>query len=263
MKHGISIRNSGVLRRAVCCGAVAAAAGAPAWAGELRVGTEYIYPTEFTIQGGQVGPGGVITQPYVVPGGFQTRVVGVVFSVEATVADLSGGNIALASLEQKRTYGNTDLMLAATSGDSAGVARYLSRGAMVNARNSYGSTALMGASAGGSEDIVKLLLQRGAQANNKSDNGSTALMFAARNNQTAVARMLIEAGANVNEANRDGLTPLMFAVNGGYADMVELLLKNGAKTDVQDRHGTTPLTLATVKADDSIVVLLTRPDEKR
>ena len=233
-----------------------------ACATDLHVGTEYRYPTSFQVIGGQMQTGvngnGVVQETVVVPQDFQTREVGIVFSVEATVSGLNAGATTIASLEQRNKNGNTELMIAATLGDLEQVKRLLARGAMVNAKNNYGSTALMGAAAGGFTDIVALLLAHGALPNSKSSDGSTALMFAAKNGQSEVVQQLIEKGASVNDSTRDGFSPLLFAINNGSDDVVRLLLEKGARKDVQDRHGTTPLALASAKKDEAMIVLLTR-----
>lgn len=231
---------------------------------DLHVATEYIYPTSFQVIGGQIqgaaaGVGAnVVQQTVVVPQDFQTREVGVVFSVEATVSGMNSGATAISALEQRNKNGNTELMIAATLGDLDQVKRLLARGAMVNAKNNYGSTALMGAAAGGFTDIVELLLAHGAIPNSKSSDGSTAMMFAAKNGQLEVIQQLLEKGASVNDATRDGFSPLLFAVNNGSDDIVRLLLEKGARKDIQDRHGVTPLALASAKKNEAMVVLLTR-----
>ena len=69
------------------------------------------------------------------------------------------------SLHQKKTRGNTDLMLAAASGDLKATRQMLARGANANAKNHVGSTALMGAAAGGFNDVVQSLLGARAQVN--------------------------------------------------------------------------------------------------
>ena len=230
---------------------------------ELRVVTEYIYPTRFEIRGGQLGVGvngvgNVVQQTVVVPTDFATREVGVTMSVEAILSPLEHGTVSVSSLEQKNKNGNTELMLAATSGDLGRVKLLLQKGAIVNARNYYGSTALMGAAAGGFDDIVRLLLARGAYPNCKSNTGSTPLMFAAKNGHLAVVKLLLQAGAKGNDTDNEGVSPLMFAVEGGDKEVVQSLLEAGAKTDMRDHHGTTPARLAEVQKQDDILVLLTR-----
>lgn len=235
-------------------------AGSMAGAADLRVATEYIYPTAYRVQGGQLrqdAGGGIVQETVVVPTEFATREVGVVFSVEATVSCMNHDATAIASLEPRNKNGNTELMIAATQGNEEGVRNLVGRGVMVNTKNNFGSTALMGAAAGGHEKIVKMLLAKNAAPDSKSRNGSTALMFAAKNGHTGVVDLLLAAGANVNSSDSEGLSALMQAVNGGYPDIVATLIAHGAKPDQTDRHGTSPRALAAKKNDKNVLVMLT------
>lgn len=233
-------------------------------AAELRVTTEYIYPTAYEVRGGTIGVGagggraGFVQEAVVVPTEFATREVGVVFSVEATVSTMNHDATAITSLEPRNKNGNTELMIAATQGDVALVRKLLGRGVMVNAKNNFGSSALMGAAAGGFGDIVQMLLAKGATPDGRSRNGSTALMFAAKNGHEQVVDQLLAAGANVNVTDIEGLTALMYAVNGGYPEVIGQLVKKGARPEQADRHGTTPRALALKKNDKNVLVMLTR-----
>jgi len=230
---------------------------------ELKVATEYIYPTAYEVRGGQIqsgpnGRGSRVQESVVVPTAFATREVGVVFSVEATVSGMNRDAKVITSLEPRNKNDNTELMIAATLGKLNEVRNLLSRGAMVNARNNFGSTALMGAAAGGYDEIVQQLLLKNAKADIKTRNGSTALMFAAKNGQLRVVEQLLAAGAKVNEGDSEGITALMYAVQGSYPAVVEKLLKSGARPDHADRHGTTPKALALKNNDRDVLVILTR-----
>lgn len=230
---------------------------------ELKVTTEYIYPTAYDVRGGQIqttpnGRAGFVQETVVVPTAFATREVGVVFSVEATVSGMNRDAMVIGALEPRNKNGNTELMIAATRGNLDEVRNLLVRGALVNVRNNFGSTALMGAAAGGYDEIVQSLILKNARTDTKTRNGSTALMFAAKNGQLRVVDQLLAAGANVNESDGEGITALMYAVQGGYADVVGKLLKSGAKPDHADRHGTTPKALALKNNERDILVILTR-----
>jgi ankyrin repeat protein len=228
-----------------------------ALATDLIVATEYRYPTEFEVVPGVISAGGlIISEPYVVPRSFETREVGIHFTVVATVSSLGAASVALTSLSQGRMGGNTELMTAATAGDEAAVMKLLTRGAFLNARNKHGSTALMGASAGGFEQIVEVLLDGGAAVNSRSNDGSTALMFAARNGHLGVTRLLLDRGASANASDRKNLTPLLYAINGGHTDVARLLIEKGASVNTMDRYGTTPLMLASAKGEPDMVALL-------
>ncbi|MCX7591219.1 MAG: ankyrin repeat domain-containing protein [Kiritimatiellae bacterium] len=235
-------------------------------AAEIKVVTEYIYPTSYRvvpIMG--TGPTGLqtIIGAIVEPQNFQTREVGVYMSVWATAAEMAKKTQGLPGVQGEGLNGNTPLMIAAASGDYAATYRLLARGAQVNARNRFGSTALMGAAAGGYTDIVELLLRAGADVNARSKEGATALMFAARNGHLDAVKLLLRYGAAVNAMDADGLSPLMYAVSRGHEEVVNLLLRYGAMVDTRDRYGTTPLKLASVQQDQGIVMLLTRAGARR
>lgn len=251
------------VRTALMAVASATVTALAACATDLRVTTEYIYPTAYEVRGGQWVPNGnggarMIQETVVVPTEFATREVGVIFSVEATVSSMNHDSTAIASLEPRNKNGNTELMIAATQGNAESVKYLLGRGVMVNAKNNFGSTALMGASAGGHGDIVRMLLARKATPDSKSRNGSTALLFAARNGHAEVVDLLLAAGANVNATDNEGISALMQAVNGGHSEVVETLMQHGAKPDQTDRHGTSPRALAQKKNDKDVLVMLTR-----
>lgn len=234
-------------------------------AADIKVVREYRYPTSYVVtpimgigsNGVQTIVGGVVEAS-----DFETREVGVIMSVEATVVDLNKlGNVAMESLQQKKT-GTTDLMLAAASGDVDATKKSLSRGVMVNAKNQSGASALMGAAAGGFGEIVDLLLDRKANVNAKSNNGSTALMFAARNGHLDIVKKLLEKGADANTSDQKGLNAMLYAINGGHTDVVKALVEKGVKLESRDTHGTTPMKLASAQSKQDIVVLLTRAGAK-
>ena len=237
--------------------------GVASRAADIFVGTEYIYPTTFTVVGGQAAGnnfgGAVATPPAVEPGGFQTRMVGTSLHAEALVADFSSTAKEVAAIEERGKNGNTELMIAAATGDEQAAAQLLKRPSVsVNAANQFGSTALMGAAAGGYTNIIDRLLQRGAQVNAKSRKGSTALMFAAKNGQTDAVCKLIAAGSAVDATDEQGQTALMFATGSGNLDAVALLAGAGANVNVRNRSGASPLRLASSAKNQDLVVLLTR-----
>lgn len=238
----------------------------PLHAAEMKVVTEYIYPTKYSVtpitgtdqNGNTMVVGGIVE-----PGGFETREVGASLVVEAYVGNLGDGVTSVSSLERKRMSGTTDLMIAATAGEFDKVRKLIAGGAAVNVRNRFGSTALMGACAGGFEDIVKLLLDNRADVNIRSKDGTTALMAAARNGHLSIVKALLEKGATFQEPDEEGQTPLLYAVKGGRGEIVELLVGKGANVNVADRAGQTPLGLASARKDESAVKLLTRLGAQR
>ena len=94
-------------------------------------------------------------------------------SIITTVyVSLENVNTVVEKMQVRRVNGNTDLLVAATTGDLNAVGSLLAKVALVIVRNMFGSTALMGASAGGYNEIVKLLLVRGAQVNRRTARGT-------------------------------------------------------------------------------------------
>lgn len=253
------------MRTVLVAGSVCAIVAVAASAAELKITREYRYPTSYTvtpIMG--VGSNGLptIVGGVVEPSAFETREVGVMFSVAATVVDLTKlGNVAMESLQQKKN-GNTDLMLAAASGDVDSTKKALSRGAVVNAKNQVGATALMGAATGGFGEIVDLLLESKANVNSRSNNGSTALMFAAKNGHLDIVKKLLDKGADPNLTDQKGLSAMLYAVNSGHKDVVRMLVDKGARPDAGDSNGTTPLKLASAQSKQDIVDLLTKAGAK-
>ena len=238
-------------------------------AADITVGTEYIYPTTYTVIPGQTGGGGVagggnvISTPTVEPGGFQTRMIGTSLHAEALVADFTTSEKETAAIDARGKNGNTELMIAAATGDEPAVAQLLKKPiASVNAANQFGSTALMGAAAGGYDNIIALLLQRGAQVNAKSHKGSTALMFAAKNGHTEVVRQLLAAGAAVDTTDEQGQTALLYAVGAENVEAASLLTKAGANVNARTRTGASPLRVASNARTQDLIQLLTRSGAK-
>lgn len=257
---GLGFSLTGLVTAALMVSAMHALAGGAT----LKVTKEIRYPTSYEVTGLtgiRTGPGGGLSSTVgavVEPSNFETREVGVVMSVEATVGDLSAWNNTMATLEQEQMYGNTPLIVAAATGNESEVRRLLARRSAVNTKNRNGATALFGAAAGGFDGIVRMLIDRGAQVNLRSRDGSSPLMFAARNGHTKVVETLLAAGAAVNQADENGRTPLMLAVFDGHADVVNRLTAAGANVNVHDRNGSTPLKLASAREHNDMVVLLTR-----
>ena len=270
MNPDVRVKRPAALAAAVTA-AVFAVSVERSGAAEVRFTTEYIYPTEYTVQGGTATAGGawggtVVQNPIVIPGNFETREVGVVMSVDAVYISPAGFDRAAKVVTQNGRSillnGNTELMLAATSGDAARTQALLDKGAKVNAHNKFGSTALMGAAAGGFEPVVSLLLGQGATADARASNGCTPLIYAARNGHLAVAKLLLDKGATVDTVDGENQTALMYAVQGGHKDVVKLLMDRGADTTVVSRRGHTATSVASKTEKSDILVLLTRAEKK-
>ncbi|PYU23021.1 MAG: hypothetical protein DMG32_16890 [Acidobacteria bacterium] len=165
----------------------------------------------------------------------------------------------------------TPLFDAASLGDEAGVAEFLSRGTDRKDRND----ALWAAAAGRDTTVLKLLINAGADVNSAGPQGQTPLVFAvgsvrpanveillaagakleARDpsgetalilvqhyvNTSAMSELLLNAGADPNAANQTGLTPLMEAARRQPGSVVRSLLSHGARLNATDIRGNTAL----------------------
>jgi ankyrin repeat protein len=117
-----------------------------------------------------------------------------------------------------------------------------------------GQTPLLRAALSGDTATMRLLFQYGADPNLATFAGTTPLMAAAGVNWVVAqtytespqarldaVKLCLELGADMNAANSMGLTALLGAANRGSNDIIELLVDRGARLDVKDREGRTPL----------------------
>jgi hypothetical protein len=237
----------------------------------IKVVSEFIYPTGFeppevVAAGGGVAGGGAVGITPSIPTDFRTREVGVVLNVPLVTVNDPGKastDYAVHLGKAKIQTGNTDLMIAAATGDLGQVKKLLTQGVAVNAQNKSGSTALMGAAAGGFVEIVETLLRFKANPNLQTKSGSNALMFASRNGHSAIVNKLLDSQAKVNNADHSGNTAVMYAIDGGHKEIVENLMAKGATVNYKTRNGLTPLQYASAQGHQEIVVLLTRAGSTR
>ncbi len=184
---------------------------------------------------------------------------------------------------------------AAHDGDMAAIAKLVSEGANLNARDGLGRTPLhvavfashddsvyslakMGADLNALENsaydvvtvaavandikMVDLVLSLGASAKNiTSPYEGTALIAAAHLGHFQVVKSLITSGAPLDHVNNLGWTALIEAVilgDGGVAhiETVRALVKAGADKAIADRQGVTPLQHAQSRDYTEIVELL-------
>ncbi len=124
-------------------------------------------------------------------------------------------------------YEARNLLEAVLMGDPHDVARFIAKGADVNAQEADGTTPLMRAVHGKQPEVVQLLIDAGANVAAANRYGVTALYLAARGADAASARELLAAGANPNTALPDGETVLMTAAKVGDAQIVRALLTGG------------------------------------
>lgn len=130
-------------------------------------------------------------------------------------------------------YLNTQLIEAATRGESELVKSSLKSGADVDARDKMGNTPLILASDAGYQEIVQILLDNKASVNAVNKFGYSALMSAITNYHRYIASMLIKAGADTKLANKFGTTPEIYIKAQGFFTMEEYI--SGAKPVITSR----------------------------
>jgi ankyrin repeat protein len=102
--------------------------------------------------------------------------------------------------------------------------------AAIDARNPNGLTQLIVAASAGQTATVRSLLASGANIDATSADGRTALIAAAQSGQIDTVKALIAAGADLNRAAKGTGTALNVAENKGEAEIAALLLASGARS---------------------------------
>ncbi len=120
-------------------------------------------------------------------------------------------------------YLNTQILEAASVGDSESMKDALYNGADVDSRDRLGNTALILASDGGYIECVRILIAYKASVNAVNKFGYTPLMSAVTNSHRRIAALLIEAGADTKLANKFGTTPEMYIKAQGFFTMSEYI----------------------------------------
>ncbi len=140
--------------------------------------------------------------------------------------------------------GETALMFAADGGHLTAVEALLAAGATVDARNTFRETALMFAARRGHTYVVQVLAGAGADVNAREENTIPVLQLAAEEGHTATVQVLLAAGANVNAQTGGGYTALMWAAQDGHIRTVKALLAAGADVNLRNQGGGTALLMA-------------------
>ncbi|EAY06402.1 hypothetical protein TVAG_403590 [Trichomonas vaginalis G3] len=110
---------------------------------------------------------------------------------------------------------------------------FLSIGANINEKDSYGETALHIAAEHNSTETAELLISHGANVNEKDIDEQTALPYASHYNNKEIAELLISHGANINEKDKDEQTAFDIAALYNSTKTIELLISHGAMMLIQ------------------------------
>ncbi|MFE9562212.1 ankyrin repeat domain-containing protein [Streptomyces sp. NPDC006487] len=123
-----------------------------------------------------------------------------------------------------------ELVRAAGAGDEATVARLLSRGPDVDARDAEGRTGLDIAVHRGRDGVVRMLLAAGADPEQITGpyDEELPLVQAATRGHTGIVRQLLAAGADPDRANGLRATPLGRSGAEGHTETARVLLEHGA-----------------------------------
>lgn len=111
-------------------------------------------------------------------------------------------------------------------------------------KNMKGETQLHVAAISGNKLLLERLLAKGHPVNIRDNAGWLPLHEACIHGHLEIANMLIHNGANVNDrggSNCDGITPLYDAASNGHLEVVQLLLEKGAIPSLKTDFGDTPL----------------------
>lgn len=140
-------------------------------------------------------------------------------------------------VDEKQKKDFSELMNAATTGDTDKIDLLIKNGINLNESDETGLNPFMAAAYSGEVNVLRQLFEAEVPIDSKDSSGYTALMFASNSNQLSCVKYLVENGANINEIDKDGSTPLMFSAQHGYNDIVKYLLSNGADPLVKGSHG--------------------------
>ncbi|OES44997.1 M48 family metallopeptidase [Domibacillus iocasae] len=118
-----------------------------------------------------------------------------------------------------------------------------------------GETDVMLAASSGDMSSLKEMIDEGADIGALNSNGETALHYAANNGQLETVALLLEAGADPNVEDDYTFTPLWSAYINGDEEMAALLVQYGADPDLEDAEGDTVRGYAEMDGEDGFLAI--------
>jgi len=167
-----------------------------------------------------------------------------------------------ADLEERDAHGDTPLLTAVRSGNTAAAYALANSRASVTARNEWGRTALHRAILWGNEALAKSLVSRlpESAASGWCPLGSTPdsagwaqLHWACALGTPADVRRAIGTYGVAPAASASDITPLHVAAARGDAESVDELMRAGIPPDARGTRGRTPLHVAAVAGNANVV----------
>lgn len=149
---------------------------------------------------------------------------------------------------------DAQLMAAAQMSDPTAVARLLTQGANIEAKDRNGNTPLMLAASAGRTAVVRVLLSKGADTWAANDAGKQPTDCALDGHHYYLVRFISRWGSNQSLGPLD--KQLFDAVGRGDSAAVTTLLTEGAHIDARDLYGDTPLMQAVLGRNEGVVKLL-------
>ena len=104
----------------------------------------------------------------------------------------------------------------------------------IDKRNDRGETQLMLAAKSGDDELVKGLILDGANKDLMSKKGMGILHYAAQSNNLELFEFLVEEeGLKISKRDSEGRDPLFFAVASGSTEIVHSMIKSGARLNTK------------------------------
>ncbi len=136
---------------------------------------------------------------------------------------------------------NSNFVAAAHSGDLAGMEKYLSLGASINAHDAQDNTGLLIAATRGDEKMLRWCLEKGAARDWQNDFGDSALLCAIKGGHADIAALLLKEKFNAAASNYTGDNAMTLAATKGLLPLLPLLQARGLSVEAKDGGGHTPL----------------------